>query len=186
MSKTSKNLKLTVYLALLTAISIICGKYLAIRGGDVMRFSLENMPIIFAGVAFGPLAGGAVGLVADLVGCLMVSYTINPLVALGAASIGVVSGGVSYLLKRTKIDRRFITAISVAAAHLIGSVIIKTVGLASYYDMPFAILMIWRVINYVIVGTIDGFVLHILLKNKEIQRHVRELGGKNDDLRGSN
>lgn len=186
MSKASKNLKLTVYLALLTAISIICGKYLAIRGGDVMRFSLENMPIIFAGVAFGPLAGGAVGLVADLVGCLMVGYTINPLVALGAAVIGIVSGAVPYLLKRTKLDRRFIIAISVAVAHLIGSVIIKTIGLAAYYDMPFAILMIWRVINYVIVGAIDGFVLHILLKNKEIQMHVRELGGKNDDLRGSN
>lgn len=178
MSKISKNLKLTVYLALLTAISIICGKYLAIRGGDVMRFSLENMPIIFAGVAFGPIAGGIVGLVADLVGCLMVAYTINPLVALGAAMIGVVSGAVPLLLKKSGLDGRFINLIAVAAAHIVGSLIIKTLGLAAYYDIPFIILLLWRILNYVIVGAMDGFVLNILLNNKEIKRRIGELGGE--------
>ena len=56
-------LKLTAALAMLAAISIICGKYLAIRGGDILRFSFENLPIIFAGVAFGPVAGALVGIV---------------------------------------------------------------------------------------------------------------------------
>ncbi len=180
MSRTSKNLRLTVFLSVLTAISIICGKYLAIRSGDVLRFSLENMPIIFAGVAFGPLAGGAVGLVADLVGCVMVGYTINPLVALGAAMIGMVSGLVPILLQKTKLSERIINIIAVAAAHIIGSVIIKTLGLAAYYDMPFYVLMLWRIFNYVIVGVIDGTALHILLKNKEIKKHIKELGGERE------
>ena len=80
-------LRVSVLMAMLSAISIICGKYLAFGVGNVLRFSFENLPIIFASVALGPIPGMLVGIVADLVGCLMVGYTINPLVTLGAAAI---------------------------------------------------------------------------------------------------
>ena len=162
---------------MLVAISILCGKYLAIRGGDVMRFSLENMPIIFAGMVFGPLAGLAVGVVADLVGCLMVGYTINPLVTIGAGIIGLTSGVIPMIFKKTAIRPSIIIAITVSVAHILGSVVIKTVGLAAYYDMPFLILMLWRILNYLIVGGIDGVVLHLLLNNKGIRMQIKEIGG---------
>lgn len=179
MQKKYKGLNITVILAFLTAISIVCGKYLAIRGGDVMRFSLENMPIIFAGICFGPLAGGAVGLVADLVGCVLVGYAINPLVTLGAVAIGVISGICPALLQKTNCKSYIITLVSVASAHLIGSVIIKTVGLCVFYSMPFYVLLLWRALNYLIVGIIDGLAVHILINNKEIKAQIKKLGGKN-------
>ena len=172
------NLKTIVFLAMLVAISIICGKYLAIRGGDIMRFSLENMPIIFAGIAFGPLAGGLVGAVADLVGCIMVGYTINPIVTIGATVIGVIAGVLPLLLKKAKLSSTIILIITVTAAHTVGSLIIKTVGLASYYDIPFITLVLWRILNYVIVGSIDGVALHALFSRKEIRTHVKMLGGR--------
>lgn len=175
MTKEQKNLRLTLTLAMLTAISIILGKYLAIRGGDVMRFSLENMPIIFAGMAFGPLAGGLVGCVSDLVGCVMVGYTINPTVTIGAAVIGVISGLVPHLLKKCSLDERLVTVITVAFSHLLGSLIIKTLGLAAYYDMPFLVLLLWRALNYVIVGVLDGLTVHILLHNKGIKMQINAL-----------
>ena len=159
----------------MVAISILMGKYLAIRGGDVMRFSLENTPIILSGIAFGPGAGALVGLVADLVGCVMVGYTINPLVTLGAVAIGLISGFVPRILAKININGRLMLAITVAVAHLIGSVVIKTVGLSAYYDMPLVILMLWRVLNYLIVGALDGIVVHILLSRKEIDKQIKEL-----------
>ncbi len=182
MKKSSKSLKITVILAMLSALSIICGKYLAIRGGDIMRFSLENMPIIFAGMAFGPIAGGLVGAVSDLVGCVMVGYTINPIVTLGAAAIGIVAGTIPLLLKKRELDTRLVNAITVAFAHILGSVIIKTLGLAAYYDMPFTVLLLWRVLNYAIVGAVDGIVVHILLNNKGIKMQLNALGGEKNDL----
>ena len=172
----NNKLKLYIYLALLAAISIIMGKYLAIRGGDVMRFSLENTPIILAGIAFGPWAGAAVGIIADLVGCLMVAYTINPLVTLGAAAIGVVSGLLPRVMKSVELRPTVKIGITVAASHLLGSVIIKTVGLSAYYDMPFIILMLWRALNYLIVGIIDGVIVHVLLKNPQIRLQIQEIG----------
>ena len=175
--RTEIPLKITAALAMLSALSIILGKYLAIPGGEVLRFSFENLPIIFAGVAFGPLAGALVGAVADLIGCLLVGYTINPLVTTGAICIGAISGVTYALLKRTSLPYALKIALSVALAHLIGSVLIKTVGLSQWYDMPLLILMLWRLLNYVIVGALEGILLFILLKNKLISGEILSLMG---------
>ncbi len=178
MKQSQRNLRLTVVLAFLTAISIVAGKYLAIRGGDVMRFSLENMPIIFAGVAFGPVAGALVGVVADLIGCLLVGYAINPIVTLGAAAIGLISGVVPMLLKTTRLSRGLVIIIAVALSHLVGSVLIKTIGLAVFYSMPIYILALWRLLNYAIVGALDGVIVYVLLKNEEITKQITLLKGE--------
>ncbi|MBO7197122.1 MAG: folate family ECF transporter S component [Clostridia bacterium] len=178
MKKGLNNLKVIAALAILAALSIVLGKYLAIPVGDVMRFSLESMPIIFAGMAFGPAAGMAVGIVADMIGCVMVGYTVNPVVTAGAAAIGLMSGAVPLLLKKVKIHNILISIITVASAHLIGSVLIKTLGLAVYYDMPFFILMLWRILNYAVVGIIDGTAVHILINNKGIQMQLKSIGGE--------
>lgn len=178
MTKSSKNLRLIIALSMLTAISIICGKYLAIRGGDVMRFSLENMPIILAGMVFGPVAGALVGAVADLIGCVMVGYTINPIVTLGATAIGLISGGMPMLLKKWKLNDSLVTIITVAVAHLVGSVLIKTLGLSAYYDMPFIILMLWRMLNYAIVGALDGVLVQVIKNNKGVKIQIDRLRGE--------
>ena len=168
MQKSKSSLILTTSLALLSAISIIAGKYLAIPGGEVLRFSFENLPILFAGIAFGPISGALVGAVADLVGCVLVGYTINPLVTAGAVSVGLIGGIAALLLRRARVHSSLRIGVSVALAHIIGSVIIKTIGLAAFYSMPFQVLMLWRLLNYVIVGTVEGIILYILMKNKLI------------------
>ena len=127
-----RPLAVLVTLSLLVAISIICGKYLAIRGGDILRFSFENLPIILAGILFGPLGGAATGIVADLVGCLLVAYPINPIVTLGAAVIGLASGVLwrgFVRLETLSVNLRL--ALVVCLSHFAGSVLIKTFGLAA-------------------------------------------------------
>lgn len=174
-----KSLTVLVISAFLAAISIVCGKYLAIRGGDVMRFSFENMPILMAGMLFGPVIGAVVGVVADLIGCVMVGYTINPVVTAGAAAIGFVGGVCYYILgKIKKCPYGLKISVSVAAAHIIGSVIIKTVGLAAFYDMPLGILMLWRLLNYLIVGVLEALILWYLLKNKALMHEINSILSK--------
>lgn len=175
-TSTSRALRLTVFSALLAAISIVCGKYLAFNMGEFIRFSFENMPIIFAGMAFGPIIGAAVGVVADLVGCLLVGYAINPIITAAAGVIGLLSG-ISYFLPKENGKFSYLMRISltVAAAHLIGSVIIKSFGLSVFYDMPLIVLMLWRLINYVIVGTVEGFILYHLMKNKRLTHEIASI-----------
>lgn len=166
-SRKSQNaIRALTTAAMLAAMSIVCGKYLAIPVGNVMRFSFENLPIILSGMMFGPVMGALTGVVADLFGCLLVGYTINPLVTLGAFSIGLLSG---LICKLTPNKRSFVKIVlCVIPAHLVGSVIIKTVGLAAFYSMPLYLLMLWRALNYLIVAVAEILVLHFISKNSYI------------------
>ena len=179
-TKASRILRLTVVCAFLTATSIVLGKYLAVNLSDVLRFSFENLPIILAGVAFGPIAGAAVGIVADLLGCMLVGYGINPLVMLGAATIGAISGIYRYLFNKTGGVSLFLKVLCAEiSAHLVGSVVIKTVGLSVWYDMRLEILMLWRLLNYVIISAAEIPLIYALLKNRGISRQIDLVrGGK--------
>lgn len=172
----SRLLKLCVVLSFLSALSIVLGKYLAINIGEVIRISLENLPVLFASLAFGPIAGLTVGIVADLVGCLLVGYAINPLVTLGAALVGAVAGIYRVFPQREGgVLRYLLTLGSVLAAHLVGSVLVKTVGLSAFYAMDFFILMLWRALNYLVIGIAEATVLYYLLKSSAVKREILKI-----------
>lgn len=186
---SGRFLKLMVSGAFLAALSIVLGKYLAFGVGNVLRFSFENLPIIFAGMAFGSPVGVLVGIVADLVGCILVGYEINPLVTVGAAAIGLISGGYHYFFGRAGSKRAVCLGVTlfVFISHIIGSVLIKTLGLSIFYDMPLFILMLWRLLNYAIVGALECVLLCCLINNKAIKRQIlamnRGTKGRKNDLR---
>ena len=163
MKKRSKaTLARSVAMALLSAMSIVLGKLLAVNIGEVIRISFENLPVLLAAIALGPIAGAVVGLLADVVGCLIVGYVINPLVTLGAVAIGGAAGlAMRFLPERLPEWAR--VSISVAAAHAIGSVVIKTVGLSGFFGMPLGVLMLWRLLNYLLVGAAESALLVILM-----------------------
>jgi len=168
-----KNLRVLVCAALLAAISIVCGKFLAFGVGNVLRFSFENLPILLAGIAFGPIVGAITGLLADLLGCLMVGYAINPLVTAGAVMIGFLSGFLSCLIPSKHLCLR--VSLCVAVSHMVGSVLVKTYGLAAWYDFPLYQLMLWRALNYLIIGIVEGTLLYFLLRNGAVKKQLEHM-----------
>ncbi len=182
MSKSPKqniSLKMIATLAMLVAISIVLGKFLAIPVGDVLRFSFENLPIIFAGITFGAIPAVLVAVTADILGCILVGFAINPIVTLGAATIGVVSGIVPQLIRKHKsISRVPLIIITVALSHLCGSVLIKTFGLAVFYDIPIPLLMIWRFLNYTVVGALEILIISVLLERDGMRRQIEQILSK--------
>ncbi len=173
MKKSFFSAKALAALAMLSAISIVAGKYLAISAGEFMRFSLENLPLLFAGIAFGPVAGAVVGIVADLTGCLLVGYTINPVLTVGAALVGLCSGALWRLFKTLPLSVR--APLSVGVAHLVGSVIVKSAGLAWFYTLPFEVTLMWRLLNYVIVGAAEGVIIYALMKSRAVLSSVSSI-----------
>lgn len=164
------NPKVLTASALLVAISIVCGKLLAFNVGFILRFSFENMPIMLASMAFGPMIGGLTAVAADLIGCLIVGYEINPLVTLGALLIGVISGLVYRLVR--KLPTLAGVTITVIPTHIVGSVFVKTVGLAKFYEMPFWTLVAWRGLNYLIIATLEILLLYYLFKSKSVKSQL--------------
>lgn len=160
--------------ALLAAVSIVTGKVYAINVTNSIRLSFENFPILLAGFYFGPLAGIAVGTVADVVGCLLVGYAINPVITLGAALIGLCAGIAGLLPIR---NRRVKVITAVVFPHLIGSLIVKTVGLALYYPQPFLPLLGWRALTYTLICAAEATLLYILTGHRAFDRELRRANG---------
>ena len=136
----------------------------------------SNLPIMLAGMLFGPIIGAAVALVADLVGCILVGYAVNPVVTVGAVAIGAIGGAVYHLLKKhLAIGHGLCVSLSVIAAHAVGSVLIKTPGLAMFYDMPMGMLFLYRSLNYAIVGSVETVLLYFVTKNKAVSSSLERI-----------
>ena len=157
--------------AMLTAMSVVIGifcKNFLNFGMGLFRVTFENLPIIMAGVLYGPIVGGLVGVCSDLVSYLFSNqaYPPNLWVTLGALAVGVVSGIMSKLIIKRKCYGQII--ISGAAAHVVGSMIIKTIGLYSYYGI--AVLV--RVPLYLVIASLEILVLCLLLGRRSFGRVV--------------
>lgn len=166
------NVRVMVISAMLIAMSIVLGKFLAVNIGQNIRISFENLPLLMAGIFFGPFVGLAVGVGADLIGCLLAGYAINPIITLGAGCIGFFSGfAAMFFFKKNSLAN---LACSVGAAHIIGSMIVKSLGLHIYYGTPFNVLIL-RVPLYICIGTVECILIYTLLKNKVFSSSIERM-----------
>ena len=161
------NIRVMAVAALLTALSIVLGKYLAVNVTDSLRISFENLPILMAGLFFGPLIGGVVGAAADMIGCFLVGYSINPIITLGAFLIGVISGIIGMYAFPGKENWRATPRVflPVALSHIICSMGIKSLGMIVYFDTPWEIL-IMRVPIYIFTAAVEGYLIMLLFRNR--------------------
>lgn len=181
-ARVRDRIRLTALLAMLAAMGIVLGKFLQIPIGNSIRISFENLPTLFAGVAFGPFCGAVVGLVEDLVGSILAGYAINPFITLGAASIGAVSGAVALLIKKitgtVEICKYLHIVCAIFPAHLIGSVIIKSAALLVAFGTPYSMLAL-RIPIYLIANVAaESAIIAVLLQNGAVRGAVRNLRSK--------
>lgn len=173
-----RNLQCVIVMALFTALGIVLGKYLSVTIPPNFRISLENTPAILAALTYGPIAGMVVGGLADVLGSLMVGYTINPIITAGAMLIGLSAGIFGKLLLKdnitlTKIGGYLRCLLTVSAAHLIGSVIVKTYGLYLYYGSPFFPTLLARLGIYTVTAVAEAVIIDVLYTNKIIAKFKR-------------
>ncbi|MFA5006984.1 MAG: folate family ECF transporter S component [Candidatus Izemoplasmatales bacterium] len=123
----NKRLQKPIFTGMLVAIGVVLSEFLAISlpptENPVIRFSIGYLPIILAGVFYGPVYGGVAGIVQDLVGFFLFGiahgYAFHPGYTLNAALYGVLPA----ILIRTAIqgERRLFHVLNyVAAAVLLG------------------------------------------------------------------
>ncbi|MBR2444932.1 MAG: folate family ECF transporter S component [Clostridia bacterium] len=163
--------RLLTVTAMLTAISVVigifCKTYLNF-GDGLFRITFENLPIIMAGILYGPIIGGVVGLSTDLISYMLSTqvYPINLLVTIGATLVGVVAGIVSkYIIKK---NGNLQIIVAGALSHVICSMIIKSIGLYEFYN----IMVLLRIPTYLVIGSLEIFLLCKLLNRKSFAKIV--------------
>nr|AGF93389.1 conserved hypothetical protein, membrane [uncultured organism] len=159
-----------VYMSFLTALSIILTRILSIRiaigGVEGIRIGIGGLPAIFTGVIFGPLAGGIVGAVADVLG-----YIINPMGAymphftFTAFLTGFIPGAVVFYIFRKK-RNIWIFLLAVGIGQTVSSVILVPVFLNNLFGIPFEATVIPRIITQAINIPLYSYLMKLLLEYK--------------------
>ena len=165
MKKTQFQVKRLVFAAVMTAMSVVIGLVCkAYFTFGAIRITFDNLPVLISGILLGPVYGGAVGAAADLI-TAPITGSVNPLITLGAASVGIVSGCLSrFVMKR----KGFLSVLSaVMPSHVIGSMIIKSLGLWYFYGYAVPLLLP-RIPLYFAIGLIETYIIYIVLKNPRL------------------
>ena len=162
-------LKRLVLGAMLAAMSVVIGMFCKTFlnfGGGLWRVTFENLPIILAGVFLGPITGGMVGVVSDLTSYLLSPqiYPPNLVVTFGAFAVGVTSGLMARFVVRQRGTKQI--ALSAAVAHIIGSMIIKPIGLFQFYQ--WAVLV--RIPLYLVIAPLEILLLCLLWRQKSFRK----------------
>ena len=170
------SLKVMTMAAMLTAMSVVVGifcKSFLNFGEGLYRITFENLPILLSGIMFGPIVGGVVGAATDIISYLLSpqTYPINIIVTLGAAAVGLVSGVVSRYVLRKKTGARIV--FSCLAAHAVGSMIIKPIGLFAFYGWA----VLWRVPMYLVIAPIEIILICAMRRNSTAKKLI---DGKGD------
>ncbi len=180
MSKKQKNglrnVRILATAAMLGALSVVIGifcKNFLNFGNGLFRVTFENFPIILSGILFGPAVGATVGIVSDMVSYFLStqSFAISPIVTLGAALVGAVSGTVSNYIIKKKGKAQVI--ISVIAAHAVGSLAVKTFGIYAYYNISYGMMLLYRLPTYTVIAALETSAICLILRHKAFRKYMR-------------
>lgn len=170
--------------ALLTALSVILARLLTIIPSEISRFSLEAVPILLAGLLFGPVPGAAVGFAADFIGCLFSPFGYNPIFCLPPILYGLWAGLLrSYAWTKPTVWR---VALAVFPAALCGSVLWQSAALALVYGGEaklafFLTRLASRSIQFAVTGVIDTAAVWLLLRRNALSPVLHRLKIKERD-----
>ena len=174
---------------MLAALSVILARFIIPMPNAFTRFSIEAVPIVIAGVLFGPLAGGIVGFIADLVGCLFSGYGYNPLFCVPPILYGVLPGLLSFIMaKKTDILR---VALVFLPPVVIGSILYQSWSLATVYNSKgsfaasFSYFLTTRSIQFAVTFVIDVLLTWLLFRSRLCDRAGLWKTAKGDTSNGS-
>lgn len=144
------NIRTLVILALLASLGAIFSAFLSVElnftGVKTVEVSLTPIPVMLAGIFFGPLAGALTGFVADMAGFFMgvQSGAYNPVFSLTMALFGVIAG-LFYL--RSKKNTIWKATGAALTAQVVCSIVLNTLIVWLFYGVPIAVLVPPRLIS---------------------------------------
>ena len=163
------NLVTFVVTQLAMGVTVLIARYLGEKKHEFISPVIGGAAVVFAllaAVLFGPVEGSAVGAVADMIGGTLSGYAINPLITLGAGSIGLTAGLLWRALPNLRLGLR--TQISVFAGHAVGSIVINSLALHLFYNYPWSVL-VTRIPNALVLAAVNTVLVRLLLENKTIR-----------------
>ena len=170
--KLRKRILTICVCALLAALCFVLAYFAKmIFSTSPLRFTIENIPVFIASAAYGPVMGMLVGVMADLLSCVVSGMAPIPLITVGAALVGLVSGLVFRFVKIRPAARTFA---GVFAGHAVGSMAVKTIALYGFYGG----IVFVRIPIYIGIALLESITLILLFGRKSIRNLIKKAGGE--------
>lgn len=145
------NVRTLVFMALMVALHLVLTRVFVIELG-AYRISVGSVSTILAGLWLGPVAGGVCGLTADIIGCFIKGYAINPFITVAAVLWGVIPALVRPVIaNKTKKGKTAIICGSVVVTAVFSSLVFTTAGLVLMMGYNFYAIMPGRLIQFAIM-----------------------------------
>lgn len=165
-TRTTRTL---VSLALLCAMEIILARFCVIWITNSIKITFEAIPILLAGLLFGPVAGALVGAASDILGSAFLSgLGWMPTLTLTPLLLGLLPGLLRpILLRKPTLPRLFAVT---GPGFVLGSMIWTTCWLSVLYGTPLTALLAVRIPLYCVIGVLDTLVVYFLCRSGAFQR----------------
>lgn len=170
--------KRMVYLSLLMVLSIVLTRMLSIRiplfGVEGIRIGIGGLPIIFAGVVFGPWAGGIVGALSDVVG-----FWVNPMGAymphftLTSFLTGFIPGFIIFMIFRKDNTSYWKLLIAIGVGQTITSILLVPYFIHILFGAPYRPLLIPRLIGQPLHIIVYPILIRMLLGHNMVYDAVQ-------------
>lgn len=171
------NNRIIPALAMLVAVSIILTRFfgyiIPVGGANALRISFGEIPVILAGLLFGPLAGFMTGVAADLLGYLINSYGMPYFPGL-TLSMGLVGMLPALILQNVNGKISFwglFTAITLMEIPV--SIFLNTYWLTFVLGTPYMAIFPWRAIARLILIPVYTVVI-LAIVNHSFVMSLRE------------
>lgn len=160
--------KTVVYCAVFAALGVILSRFLGFHVGETMRISIEAVPMVLAGIFFGPVPGALVGFVADFIGCMVSPFGYNPMLCLPPILYGLFGGLFRPVLaKKTDFWTLLLTMLPPV---VLGSMLLQSLIMGQIYGKGFWYFFSTRAIEYSIKLVVEVVILQVLFGTKIFQR----------------
>lgn len=139
-------------MALLVAVHLVLTRVFVVDLG-AYRISVGSVSTILAGIWLGPVAGGICGLAADIIGCFIKGFAINPFITVAAVLWGVIPALMKPLFtgNKSKTVKTAFISLSVVITAVFSSLILTTAGLVLILGYNFYAIMPGRLVQFVIM-----------------------------------
>ena len=128
-TKSVWNVKNLVFMALLVAMQLVLTRVLVLDLGPY-RITVGTVCTVLAGLWMGPVAGGTCGLCADIVGCFLKGYAVNPFITLASILWGVLPALFrKFYLSKSRKAKTVGISVSIVITGVISSLCLTTAGL---------------------------------------------------------
>lgn len=180
--KAKISTQMLTRLALLIALNIILTRLLSIRipigGVEGIRIGFGSLPVVFAGIFMGPLAGGLVGAIGDLIG-----YFINPMgpymphFTMTAALRGIIPGLIIVLATRTRREVGiFPLFLAVCTTSLLVDVLLVPYFIETLFGLSRVVTVPPRLIQHAIL--IPSYTVLLFILGRVMEKAFPLAGGK--------